>query len=74
MTYSGGKPHNVGDKGQRYEVRMTGYPSPGPNVLGWAPTLEGATQMAKAIRTAPSCTAAEVYDRQDGKVVDGSQV
>lgn len=29
MTHSGGKPHtNVGDRGQRYELRVTGYPKP----------------------------------------------
>lgn len=28
MTHSGGKPHAVGDRGQRYEVRMAGYPMP----------------------------------------------
>ncbi len=63
MTHSGGKPHNVGDKGQRYEVRATGYPKPGVNVIGWNNSKEGADRMASAILTAPGCTASEVIDR-----------
>ena len=69
MTHSGGKPHtNVGDKGQRYEVRATGYPKPERMVIGWATTLEGAAEMAAAIRLHPSCTSTEIFDRQDGKL------
>jgi len=45
MTHSGGLPHtNVGDRGQRYEIRTTGYPAAHQEekVVGWATTLEGA--------------------------------
>lgn len=72
MTYSGGKPHtNVGDRGQRYEVRMTGYgpKAPGESVLGWASTLDGAREMMLAILKAPGCTSATIYDREEKKNV-----
>jgi hypothetical protein len=57
-------PERIGDKGQRYEVRATGYPKAGENVIGWSATKEGAKQMADAIRHAPSCTSTTVYDRE----------
>lgn len=64
MTHSGGKPHtNVGDRGQRYEVRATGYPKREKGVIGWSPTIEGAEDIASAIRKAPGCTSTEIYDR-----------
>lgn len=72
MTHSGGKPHtNVGDRGQRYEVRMTGYgpKKPGESVLGWSDTPEGAHAMMAAILTAPGCTSARIFDRQEQKNV-----
>jgi hypothetical protein len=69
VTHSGGKPHAVGDKGQRYEVRATGYPKPGQNVIGWASDFERAVGMANAIAKAPTCTASEVFDREKNKIV-----
>lgn len=67
MTHSGGQPHtNVGDRGQRYEVRATGYPKPGQeSVIGWVSTLAGAEQLAKTILLAPSCVSATIFDRTD---------
>jgi hypothetical protein len=69
VTHSGGKPHNVGDKGQRYEVRATGYPKDELSVIGWCPTLDGAERMASAIRQAPGCLSTEIFDRQENKPV-----
>jgi hypothetical protein len=70
MTHSGGKPHNVGDKGQRYEILAHGYPKNElDNVIGWNDTLEGAEAMAAAIRKAPSCTSTKIFDRQENKMV-----
>lgn len=67
MTHSGGKPHtNVGDRGQRYEIRATGYPKEGENVIGWASTLDGAEDMMKSILKAPSCTSSTIHDREQG--------
>jgi len=69
MTHSGGKPHNVGDRGQRYEVRATGYPKAEQSVICWCSNLAAAESMADAIRQAPGCTSTEIYDRQDDKPV-----
>jgi hypothetical protein len=70
MTHSGGKPHtNVGDIGQRYEVRATGYPKAEESVVGWAGTLDGADNMAAAFRLAPGCTSTTIYDRQEQRAV-----
>jgi len=75
MTHSGGKPHtNVGDKGQRYEVRAIGYPKDGKNVIGWSPTLGGAFYMATTIAKAPSCDATEVFDREKGEPVQTGEL
>lgn len=66
MTHSGGKPHNVGDRGQRYEVLANGYPKDQTdNVIGWSDTLEGADRMMSAILRAPGCTSARIFDRQE---------
>lgn len=66
MTHSGGKPHtNIGDRGQRYEVRATGYPKADASVIGWSDTLAGADQIAEAIRQAPGCTRSEIFDRKE---------
>ena len=70
MTHSGGKSHtNVGDRGQRYEVRATGYPHAAESAIGWATTLDGASDIASAIRQAPGCTSSTIYDRQEKRKV-----
>jgi hypothetical protein len=70
MTHSGGKPHtNIGDLGQRYEVRATGYPKTEQSVIGWTHTVDAAEKMSAAIRLAPGCTSTEIFDRQNDKPV-----
>lgn len=70
MTHSGGKPHtNIGDRGQRYEVRATGYPKAEKSTIGWAETLKGAEELAAGIRLAPGCLSTEIFDRQENKPV-----
>lgn len=72
MTHSGGKPHeNVGDRGQRWEVRATGYPKEEQSIIGWADDISNATAMAAAIRRAPGCVATAIFDRERGMVVRG---
>lgn len=71
MTWGGGKPHPpVVDKGQRFEVRATGYPNAeGENVIGWTDNGERAAAMMSAILKAPGCTSASIFDRQENKTV-----
>jgi hypothetical protein len=57
--------HQTGDKGQRYEVRATGYPKKSEeSTVGWSNNLEGAERMAAAIRKAPGCTSTVIFDRE----------
>jgi hypothetical protein len=70
VTHSGGQPHtNVGDRGQRYEIRCTGYPKKETSVMGWAATLEGAGEMLSAFCQAPGAVSVEIFDRQENKTV-----
>lgn len=63
MTHSGGKPHAVGDKGQRYEVRYRDPDTGQRKVFGWSNDLEGARAMMEAIDLHPSMDAPSVADR-----------
>jgi hypothetical protein len=70
MTHSGGKPHtNVGDRGQRYEVRATGYPAKEQSVIGWHENIHGAEHMAQTIRKAPGCRETEIFDRVENRTM-----
>lgn len=70
MTHSGGMPHtNVGDRGQRYEIRANGYPKDGPNVIGWANDLNGADEVLSALCQEPGCTSVTIFDRQEDRSV-----
>ncbi len=67
MTHSGGKPHPVGDKGQRFEIRFEYAPDmekPGEHVMGWSTTRDGAQAMADGFAQAPYIARAWVVDRQ----------
>lgn len=64
MTYDGGKQHEVGDRGQRFEVS---YFDPQQNkrcVMGWSGTAEGARAMAIAIEHHPSWRYPQIKDRE----------
>lgn len=60
---------NIGDRGQRYEVRATGYPRDETSVIGWSSDLHGAEEMAAAIRKAPGCTSTTIFDREQNRQV-----
>ncbi len=64
MTIDGGKPHAVGDKGQRYEVSFYDPATNSRRVLGWCATAEGAQQMADGIEHHPSWAFPWVTDRE----------
>ena len=54
----------MGDNGQRYEVRATGYPADGEHVIAWTDHKDRAESIAASILKAPSCTASHVIDRK----------
>ncbi len=63
MTHSGGKPHAVGDRGQRYEV--TYFDGEQRCVFGWSETITGAYAMKRCIEKHPSWTNPLVKDRKN---------
>jgi hypothetical protein len=66
---SGGKPHTAGDRGQRYEIRATGWPKGTQSIIGWTNSRAEAEQMARGVLKAPGCKTAEFEDRQEKTVI-----
>ena len=67
MTHSGGKPHAVGDRGQRYEVSYVDLNDAERKVFGWCETMEGAKAYCDSIDLHPSMSMAEIEDRDEDK-------
>lgn len=63
MTHSGGKPHAVGDKGQKYEVTYYDPISNCRKTFGWSDTEGGAQAMADSIEVHPSWQYPQIMDR-----------
>jgi hypothetical protein len=63
MTINGGKPHAVGDKGQRYEVSFLDAGANCRRVLGWSTTIDGARSMASGVEHHPSWSFPWITDR-----------
>lgn len=65
MTHSGGQPHAVGDRGQRFEVR---FRSEGEEkTFGWSNDLEGVAAMVGSIEAHPTWNSPIVIDRETGE-------
>lgn len=54
MTHSGGKPHQVGYKGQQYEVSIYDDDAKARRVFGWSNDPAKASEMALAAELRPS--------------------
>jgi hypothetical protein len=63
MTFNG-KPHRVGDRGQRYEVTFLNDMNV-VQVFGWTSTLGGAAAMCISIELHPTWGGPRIYDRQN---------
>lgn len=63
MTHSGGKPHAVGDLGQRYEISFFNPTSKKREILGWTDDAGVARNMADSIDSHPSWEFPWVTDR-----------
>lgn len=57
-----GKPQ-VGDRGQRFEIRYIDEVTGAEEVLGWTSTREGADGMAQAMASAPYVRETRIIDR-----------
>lgn len=76
MTINGGKPHAVGDRGQRYEVRCTdpekkqGSDDLGAEmIIGWCRTLHSVRSLVAGIKLHPAWHTPHVIDRTTGEDV-----
>ena len=65
-THSGGKPHAVGDRGQRYEVSVYNSETKQRQVMGWSDVKEIAEAMCEGMKKHPSWEDPEIRDRQPG--------
>lgn len=63
MTHSGGQPHAVGDRGQRYEVSFFNPTTNQRQTLGWADDAESAQRMADSVEKHPSWQFPQITDR-----------
>jgi hypothetical protein len=63
VTHDGGKPHAVGDRGQRYEVTYRDPADDCRKIMGWSATTDGADAMATSIAMHPSWTDPLIADR-----------
>ena len=63
MTHSGGKPHAVGDRGQRFEVTFLD-PGGKRQIFGWAVTFTAARTMQRSIEKHPVWEGGEIRDRE----------
>lgn len=62
MTHSGGKPHAVGDRGQRYEVSY--FDGEKRQVMGWTDDAEAARKMGDSVDKHPVWEFPQVRDRR----------
>lgn len=67
MTIDGGKPHAVGDRGQRYEVSFFNPSTNKREVFGWAESRTGVAAMVRSIDLHPTWSHPEVKDRKGNK-------
>lgn len=64
MTHSGGKEHEVGDRGQRYEVGYYSMVENKRKILGWTDTWQGAKRMEKSINLRHNMESPHIRDRK----------
>lgn len=58
------RPNQIGDKGQRYEIRFAEEGDSAMRPLGWSDELQAAEKMAASWRLKPSVRACIVVDRR----------
>lgn len=66
MTHSGGKPHQVGDRGQRYEVTVMDHVHHRRIVVGWCNEVDRARGMRDGANMRPTWSDARIEDRESG--------
>lgn len=62
---------NVGDKGQRYELHLLGWPRGGDNIIGWGDDKWKLTDTAlELLKTAPNTSKAYIVDRKAKELIE----
>ena len=65
MTTNGGKPHAVGDRGQRYEITYLDGQNAQRRTLGWCATREQADMVVLTMSDHPVWSGFEIIDRHE---------
>ena len=65
MTINGGKPHQVGDRGQRYEITYFDGRAAERRTLGWCETREQADMVVLTMSGHPVWSGFEISDRHE---------
>lgn len=65
MTHSGGKPHEVGDRGQRFQVSVYDEDAGARQVVCWLEDETQANKIAESVVLRPGWTKAEILDREN---------
>lgn len=63
MTWAGGRPHPVGDRGQRYEVSVLEDATQKRLTCGWTNDKSSAERMAVCLALRPGWSMGQVRDR-----------
>ena len=63
MTHSGGKPHAIGDRGQRFEVTFFDPEQRARRVYGWFDDQDAAIRVAEGIKVHPLWRDPKLTDR-----------
>lgn len=64
-------PDRIGDKGQRFELHVVGWPKAGDNVISWSDDKWGLFDTGHSILTSnPRVEAAYVIDRRVEETID----
>ena len=58
------------DRGQRYEVRVTGWPKPEQTAVAHTFDRANALRLACGFAKAPGCSAAEIADRVENCIIE----
>lgn len=64
MTHSGGQAHEVGDRGQRYEITVFDHVHKRRVTLSWTDDIECARGMADGAELRPTWSDSKIHDRQ----------
>lgn len=60
-------PSRLGDRDQRYQVSILGYPNDGWNVVAWSGVWSGAQSIGASLLRAPGAKTMRIENRKTGE-------